>query len=190
MDFEFRHTEDSHVKTNIVHTLFRIRKYGLMSIDQFRDLLSPADIDRCKKSQKKTWYSLSLNVFTNFIFQVIYTFYFLPLFVVMESSFHCVFYILQPMSNSGLTYVHSLTCSRFVQHELGLAADDGVRQLVEQSEGEVSPADKTAAMKSAVEKRVVALRMKMGKLVAVSNPELTDGWLREVRIVNLFLFNL
>ena len=69
-------------------------------------------------------------------------------------------------------------------------ADDGVRQLVEQSEGEVSPADKTAAMKSAVEKRVVALRMKMGKLIAVSNPELTDGWLREVRIVNLFLFNL
>jgi hypothetical protein len=51
---------------------------------------------------------------------------------------------------------------------------------VEQSEGEVSPADKAAAMKAAIEKRAVALRMKMGKLVAVSNPELTDGWLREV----------
>ena len=35
-------------------------------------------------------------------------------------------------------------------------------------------------MKVAIEKRAVALRMKMGKLVAVSNPELTDGWLREV----------
>jgi hypothetical protein len=35
-------------------------------------------------------------------------------------------------------------------------------------------------MKAAIEKRAVALRMKMGKLVAVSNPELTDGWLREV----------
>jgi hypothetical protein len=51
---------------------------------------------------------------------------------------------------------------------------------MEQSEGEVSNADKVAAMKAAVEKRVVALRMKMGKLVAVANLELTDGWLREV----------
>ena len=72
-----------------------------------------------------------------------------------------------------------------MQHELGLAADDGVRHLVEQTEGEVSHADKAAAMKAAVEKRVVALRIKMGKLLAVSNPELTDGWLREVRSLNL-----
>ena len=68
-----------------------------------------------------------------------------------------------------------------MQHELGVAADEGVRHLVEQTEGKVSPADKVAAMKAAIEKRVVALHMKMGKLVAVSNPELTDGWLREVR---------
>ncbi len=55
-----------------------------------------------------------------------------------------------------------------------------MRQLLEQSEGEVSQADKAAAMKASVEKRAIALRMKMGKLVAVSNPELTEGWLREV----------
>jgi hypothetical protein len=73
-----------------------------------------------------------------------------------------------------------------VQHELGIAADDGVRQLVEQTEGEVSPTDKAAAMKATVEKKAVALRMKMGKLVAVANPKLTDGWLREVRTLNLF----
>ena len=72
-----------------------------------------------------------------------------------------------------------------MQHELGLAADEGARQLVEQSEGEVSPADKAAAMKAAVEKRSVALRMIMGKLVAVANPELTDGWLCEVRTLIL-----
>ena len=67
-----------------------------------------------------------------------------------------------------------------MQHELGLAADEGVRQLVEQSEGEVSRADKAASMTAAIEKRVVALRIKMRKLIAVANPELTDGWLREV----------
>jgi hypothetical protein len=74
----------------------------------------------------------------------------------------------------------SISFYLIVQHELGLAADEGVRQLVEQSEGEVSRADKAVAMTAAIEKRVVALRIKMGKLVAVANPELTDGWLREV----------
>ena len=58
------------MKTNIVHTLFRVQKYGLMSIEQFNDILSPADLKVAKKSQKKTWYSLPLNVFTNFTFQV------------------------------------------------------------------------------------------------------------------------
>jgi hypothetical protein len=77
--FEFRHTEDSHMKTNIVHTLFKVQKYGLMLIDQFKDILSPADFRRCKKSQK-TWYSLPLHVFTNFTFQVIYLFDFLMVF--------------------------------------------------------------------------------------------------------------
>ena len=77
---EFRHTEDLHVKTNIVHTLFRVQKYGLMSIDQFTDILSPADLEKCKKSRSKTWYSLSLNVFTNFTFQVIYQFEFIIVF--------------------------------------------------------------------------------------------------------------
>jgi hypothetical protein len=60
------------VKTNIVHTLFWVQKYGLMSLDQFKDLLTPADLEKCKKARSKTWYSLSLHVFTNFTFQVIF----------------------------------------------------------------------------------------------------------------------
>lgn len=67
-----RQTEDSHVKTNFVHTLFRIQKYGLMPIEQFEDILTPSEMKKCKKSHnaKKTWYTLNLQVFTNFIFQV------------------------------------------------------------------------------------------------------------------------
>ena len=42
------------MKTNIVHTLFRVQKYGLMSIDQLTDILSPADLEKCKKSRSKT----------------------------------------------------------------------------------------------------------------------------------------
>jgi hypothetical protein len=81
------------VKTNIVHTLFRVQKYGLMSLDQFKDLLSPAEFKRCKKSQKKTWYSLPLNVFTNFTFQVISLFDFI---ISCQSCNHQTFVNLLP----------------------------------------------------------------------------------------------
>ena len=84
-----------------------------------------------------------------------------------------------------MTFWFPHSCSLFVQYELGLSADDGVRQLVKQTEGEVFHADKAAAMKAAVEKKVVTLCMKMEKLVVVSNPELTNGWLREVCTLNL-----
>ena len=67
------------------------------------------------------------------------------------------------------------SCFLFMQHKLGLTVDDGVRHLMEQSEEEVFSIDKAATMKAAIEKKVVALGMKMGKLVDVSNPEFTDG---------------
>ena len=94
-----------------------------MPLEQFNDILTPAEIKRCKKSQnaKKTWYSLNLHVFTSFIFQ----------------------------------------------HELGLAADEGVRQLVENTDGEVCASEKTSAMKVAASKRADALHKKMSKLVCV-----------------------
>jgi hypothetical protein len=66
------------------------------------------------------------------------------------------------------------------QHEISMAADEGVRQLIEQSDGDGSPAQKVAAMKSAVDKRCISLRQNMRKLVAVANPELTEGWFDEV----------
>ena len=73
-----------------------------------------------------------------------------------------------------------LTKSTLVQHEFGLATDEGVRQLMEQAEGEVSAAEKATTMKGATRKRAQALHKKMSKLVALANPDLTDGWLREV----------
>ncbi len=71
----------------------------------------------------------------------------------------------------------------FSQHEISMAADEGVRQLIEQSDVVVSPAQKTAVMKSAVDKRCIALHHKMQKLVAVANPDLTDGWFDEVSCI-------
>ena len=67
-----------------------------------------------------------------------------------------------------------------MQHELALAAEEGVRQLIEQTDGDVRDAEKTAAMKVAASKKAEALHKKMSKLVCVANPYLTNGWLWEV----------
>jgi hypothetical protein len=37
------------VKTNIVHTLFRLQKYGLMPLEQYQDILTPSDIKSARK---------------------------------------------------------------------------------------------------------------------------------------------
>ena len=57
----------------------------------------------------------------------------------------------------------------------GLASDEGVRQPVEQTDGEVGAAEKVVAMKVAASKRADALHNKMSKLVCVAY-----GWLGEV----------
>jgi hypothetical protein len=127
---------------------------------------------RCKRTQgaKKTWYTLNLQVFTNFIFRV-------------PSLTYCDYII--SFDYLGYCILGILTESALVQHELGLAADEGVRQLVEQSDVEVSAVEKATAMKDATKKRAKQLHKKMSKLVALANPDLTDGWLREV--LTLFL---
>jgi len=78
-------------------------------------------------------------------------------------------------------YWHALTCDcSSPQHEISVAADEGLRQHKEHVEGDVTDASKAAAMRAAVEEKIQKLRLKLAKLVAVANPDLTDGWLEEV----------
>ena len=66
-----RSTEDSHVKTNLVHTLYRVQKYGLLPMDRFNEMLRPSEVKRCgAQKMKKTWYSMPAEVFTSFVFRV------------------------------------------------------------------------------------------------------------------------
>ena len=70
-----------------------------------------------------------------------------------------------------------------MQHEISQAANEGVRVLIEQSDGDTTPLQRTMAMKAAVQKRHEALYQKMGKYLAVANRNLPDGWLKEVCII-------
>ena len=65
-----RQTENSHVKTNLVHTLYRVQKYGVLELEKFKELLSPEEERACLANSRKSWYSMPLEVFTSFIFKV------------------------------------------------------------------------------------------------------------------------
>jgi len=59
------------VKTNLVHTLYRVQKYGLLPIERFNEMLRPSEFKRCGAQKgKKTWYSMPVEVFTSFVFRV------------------------------------------------------------------------------------------------------------------------
>ena len=59
------------MKTNLVHTLYWIQKYGVLELEKFKELLSPEEVKACLENSKKTWYSMPLEVFTSFIFKVL-----------------------------------------------------------------------------------------------------------------------
>ena len=59
------------MKTNLVHTLYQVQKFGVMPIEKFADLLKPREKKRCLQNKvSKKWYSIPAEVFTSFIFWV------------------------------------------------------------------------------------------------------------------------
>lgn len=76
------------------------------------------------------------------------------------------------------------------QHEITVAGDVGARVHREQADGDVTPASVAAAMRAAMEVKIGKLKIKLGKLLAISNPELTDGWLQEVMDCRLSIASL
>ena len=59
------------MKTNLVHTLYQVQKFGTMEIEKFVDLLKPGEKKRCLQNRvSKKWYTIPQEVFTSFIFRV------------------------------------------------------------------------------------------------------------------------
>ncbi len=58
------------MKTNLVHQLYQVRKFGTMPLDHFSELLSREEMERCINAAKRSWYSLQADVFTALMFRV------------------------------------------------------------------------------------------------------------------------
>ena len=68
----FRSTENDHVKSNLPAKLYRIRSFGVMKLEEFKDLLSPDEYDACKKNKhsKDRWFAMTTKVFIAFLYRV------------------------------------------------------------------------------------------------------------------------
>ena len=67
--------ENSHIKTNIVHTLFRMQKVGTLPPDNFHELLTPEELAIANKNleehkDSKPWYNLLQTKFLDYIHSV------------------------------------------------------------------------------------------------------------------------
>ena len=68
-------TKNSHVKTNLVHTLHRMRKVGKLEVSNFKDLLTPEEMIATSergKDEKDTgpWYFLTQAKFLEYIYSI------------------------------------------------------------------------------------------------------------------------
>jgi hypothetical protein len=48
--FPCRHTKNSFIKTSLVHTLYRVQKYGVLPLDKFYEHLSTSEMTQCQQS--------------------------------------------------------------------------------------------------------------------------------------------
>jgi hypothetical protein len=60
------------VKTNIVHTLHRVRAFGIQPLESFKEMLTPDEYRKCEIFQQlgKSWFNLNSDVFISFLFRV------------------------------------------------------------------------------------------------------------------------
>ena len=70
-----RATENSHVKTNLVHTLHRMQKVGTFPIEEFKGVLSPNELIAAKNAtksinQNRPWYNIPRAKFLEYIHSV------------------------------------------------------------------------------------------------------------------------
>jgi hypothetical protein len=60
------------VKTNIVHTLHRVKAFGGQSLENFKEMLTPDEYRKCESNLQlgKTLFNLTTDVFISFLFWV------------------------------------------------------------------------------------------------------------------------
>ena len=160
-----RHTEDSHVKTKLIHTLCQIQRFGEMPLKEFKDLLTEADYLKCQQNTIKKWYPLILEIFTSFIYRISFW-----VSLVMNVVWSWFFFSISLLLKVGL-----------LQHEIAEAAEAEARAYQECTPvEEITDHGIVTTMKKGAKEKTNGLYYKMRKIVIVACPDLGSEWLIEI----------
>jgi hypothetical protein len=66
----YKSVELDHVKPNLVHENFKIQLIGIIPLEQFKEILLPKVYKKCQSKSSKTWHSLTLKAFFEYMYKV------------------------------------------------------------------------------------------------------------------------
>ena len=81
------HVEHSHVKTDLVHQVYRVQAIGSLRIENFKNLLTSDQYKKYIINTIAMWYSLTRDLFLDYLYNV----NFIQLFI----SFHTNIYFME-----------------------------------------------------------------------------------------------
>jgi hypothetical protein len=170
LNFFCRSNEHSHVKTNMVHTLHRVKGVGSLTLESLKDMLTEEEHKKCTTSPhiEKTWYKMTSDVFVAFLFRVIF---------LLSHSFPLVHHC----QGSCLACIFMLIPICHFQQEIAEASDDAARKYYEETpKEERNDAAVTAVMRHAAKTRQQSFKGQFAKYLAIANPKFGDKFLQEV----------
>jgi hypothetical protein len=118
MHWLFRSIEHSHVKTNIVHRLHRVKAFGSQPLESFKDMLTANEYRKCEANPQigKSWYSLTTDVFISFLFRVS------DILASIRSALH--------ISSNYFDVFLSFVCSKRFRRPLMMLPESTMRKLL------------------------------------------------------------
>ena len=163
-----RSTEHDHVKDNLPAKLLRIRTFGKMKLEEFKDLISAPDYKTCETKMEKnpTWYPLTLDVFVKFLYKVI----------SFLSTLH------SPSFSSSILMPYHCTHPSIPQREISSVADAAARLY-----NETTPEDRRSAleiwdtMTKAQDRLIKSIRTRnFEKYISVAHKDNGEDFFNEV----------
>ena len=150
---------------NLVHTLYQLCKFGLLTVQELRGIISDSDIERCKNYIRQSSHHLLAATFTKFMLQVSSTLR--KLFIFFLSIFNRAFMVFVIF---------------YQKQEISAAGDVAVRAYREQTGIEdITDSDIALAMLTGMKEKIGSLKIKLGKLKSIANPIYGDKVFQGVR---------
>ena len=160
-----RSNEQAHVRTNVLHQIEMVHKYGLLPITYFENILSKEEYLKEKAKTTNTWYALSSETMVNHLFSVN------PLNVFTPACFIDCVEIIKKTNFLGLMR----------QEEIAGAGEEACNHYKQ-----TTPLNKQTGERlrevifNSILKKKEALNKLFSKLQAVANPRNGKGFIEEV----------